>query len=82
VFGYFLNEVPDLDAGRRAARLITRRTGAPCLGVVETLPIYDGLPERGAEAPLLASWDDEVAVLAERVRSLWTKTIERQIRGE
>jgi adenosylcobyric acid synthase len=71
VRGFVVNGVTSLPRGRALGERVARATGVPCLGVVPRLQLYEGLPERGADHPVVGSWDEETDQVADALAPLW-----------
>ncbi|NEC19616.1 AAA family ATPase [Streptomyces parvus] len=67
VRGFIVNGVEQSDAAAAAVRHVETSTGWQCLGVVPIIPLYAQLPARGSEEPILGSWGEEIAAVADFV---------------
>jgi hypothetical protein len=67
VAGFIVNNAENGGWAGRLAAEVTSWTGWPCLGVVPRIPLYRDLPPRGSAAPVAATWEEELDIVADFV---------------
>jgi dethiobiotin synthetase len=81
VAGFVLNNTSSGEATDRLVQRIERETGWPCLAAVPQVPLYAHLPVQGAPEPAAATWEEELAIVADFVERQLCAALQANLKG-